>query len=103
MPILDLPHVLVVGETADMTTSMCESLAMTQYRCTAAVGSNQACAVARQMGIDVALLDVSGPRPQDGLQLARRLRDQTRDLGVVLLADRRSLADLVDALRFGVV
>lgn len=103
MQIVDLPHVLVVGENAAMTTSMCESLATTPYRYTAAIGSNQACAVARQVGIDVALLDVSGLRPQDGLQLARRLRDETRDLGVVLVADRRSLAHLVDALRVGVV
>jgi response regulator RpfG family c-di-GMP phosphodiesterase len=99
----DLPHVLVVGESADTTTFMCESLAATPYRYTAAIGSREAFAVARRTGIDVALLDVSGLRPADGLRFARQLREETRDLGVVLVADRRSLEDLVDALRFGVV
>jgi response regulator RpfG family c-di-GMP phosphodiesterase len=103
MQIVDLPHVLVVGETADTTTSMCQSLASGPYRCTAAIGSSEAVEIARRTGVDVALLDVSGLAPQEGLKIAARLRDQSRDLGVVLVAASRSLEDLVDALRFGVV
>jgi response regulator RpfG family c-di-GMP phosphodiesterase len=37
------------------------------------------------------------------LTLARRLRDEIEDLGVVMVAETRSLEDLVDALRVGVV
>lgn len=98
----DLPHVLVVGEDADGTASMCQMLASAPFRCTGATGSREACSAARR-GVDVALLDVSGLPPSDGLTLARRLRDETEDLGVVMIADSRSLEDLVEALRVGVV
>src|SRR5436190_2249124 len=99
----DLPHVLVVGEDADGTSSLCQSLASGRFRCTGAVGSIEAFAIGKKVGVDVALLDVSGLRPQDGLKLARRLREEIEDLGVVMVADTRSLEDLVDALRVGVV
>jgi putative two-component system response regulator len=99
----DIPHVLVVGEDADGTWSMCQSLASGRFRCTGAIGSTEAFAVSKRSGVDVALLDVSGLRPEDGLSLARRLREEIVDLGVVMVADTRSLEDLVDALRVGVV
>jgi len=99
----ELPHVLVVGDDADGTASLCQSLASGRFRCTGAVGSIEAFAVSKKEGVDVALLDVSGLRPADGLQLAKRLRDEIEDLGVVMVADSRSLEDLVDALRVGVV
>ena len=98
-----VPHVLVVGEDADGTSSMCQSLASGRFRCTGAIGSSEAFAVSKQSGVDVALLDVSGLTPGDGLTLARRLREEIEDLGVVMVADTRSLEDLVDALRVGVV
>jgi putative two-component system response regulator len=99
----ELPHVLVVGDDPDGTSSMCQSLASSRFRCTGAVGSIEAFAISKKEGVDVALLDVSGLRPADGLKLARRLRDEIEDLGVVMIADTRSLEDLVDALRVGVV
>ena len=99
----ELPHVLVVGDDPDGTSSMCQSLGAGRFRCTGAVGSNEAFAISQKEGVDVALLDVSGLRPEDGLTLARRLRDQIEDLGVVMVAETRSLEDLVDALRLGVV
>lgn len=99
----DLPHVLVVGEDADVTSAMCQSLASGRFRCTGAIGSHGAFEVTRRSGVDVALLDVSSLSPEDGLTLARRLREETEDLGVVMVADSRSLENLVDALRVGVV
>jgi response regulator RpfG family c-di-GMP phosphodiesterase len=103
MHIVDLPHVLVVGETADVTTSLFQSLAGEAFRCTTAVGSREALLVARKARVDVVLLDVSGLPPPEGLQIARKLRGETRDLGVVLISASRSLEDLIDALRFGIV
>ena len=99
----ELPHVLVVADDADETTTMCQALGSDRFRCTGAVGSVEAFEVSRKAGVDVALLDVSGLRPADGLKLARQLRDQIEDLGVVMVANTRSLEDLVDALRLGVV
>lgn len=94
---------LVVGEDTTLTMSICQSLQGERFRCSGAIGSREALAVARRTGIDVALLDVSGLRPADGLLLAQRLRDQSRDLGVVLIAANRSLEDLIEALRVGIV
>jgi DNA-binding response OmpR family regulator len=54
-------------------------------------------------GVDVALLDVSQACDRRTANLARRLRDEIEDLGVVMVAETRSLEDLVDALRVGVV
>lgn len=103
MHTVEQPHVLVVGETVTTITSMCQSLATRPFRCTTAIGSREAFAVARSSSVDVVLVDVSGLPPQEGLLLARKLRDGTRDLGVVLISARRSLEDLIDALRLGVV
>jgi putative two-component system response regulator len=100
---VDRPHVLIVGESTDLTTSICQSLASEPFRCSEATGSREALAVARRAGIDVALLDVSGMNPGDRLILAQRLRNENQDLGVVLIAASRSLEDLVDALRLGIV
>jgi cyclic di-GMP phosphodiesterase len=82
---------------------MCHTLAAGRFRCTAAVGSIEAFAVSKKENVDVALLDVSDLRSEDGLNLVRKLRDEIADLGVVMIADTRSLEDLVDALRVGVV
>lgn len=99
----NLPHVLVVCEDAEATSSICSSLAAGAFRCTLTVGTQEAFAVARETPIDVALLDVSDLRPQDRLRLARRWRDEGSDPGVVMIARSRSLEDLLDALRLGVV
>ena len=103
MPSAELPHVLVVGEDSDQTTSICQSLEGDRFRCSGASGSCEALAVARRTGVDVALLDVSGLLAADGLLLAQRLRNESQDLGVVLIANNRSLEDLIDALRIGIV
>jgi response regulator RpfG family c-di-GMP phosphodiesterase len=99
----DLPHVLIVGESTDLTTSICQSLASSPFRCSEATGSREALALARRTGVDVALLDVSGLEQTERLTLAQRLRNENQDLGVVLIAASRSLDDLVDALRLGIV
>lgn len=99
----ELPHVLVIGGDPEGTFSMCQTLAAGRFRCTGAVGSIEAFAVSKHENVDVALLDVSGLRSEDGLNLVRKLRDEIADLGVVMIADTRSLEDLVDALRVGVV
>ncbi len=103
MSTVGLPHVLVVGGDTSLTLSICQSLGADRFRCSEAIGSFEALAMARRTGAHVALLDVSGLRPDDGLHLAQRLRDEVSDLGVVLIAANRSLEDLVAALRMGIV
>ncbi|MEQ1870710.1 MAG: HD domain-containing phosphohydrolase [Vicinamibacterales bacterium] len=103
MPSSELPHVLVVGDDADLTLSICQTLDGERFRCSGASGSHEALAVARRSDVDVALLDVSGLAAADGLKLAAKLRYESRDLGVVLIAANRSLEDLIEALRLGIV
>lgn len=103
MSTAELPHVLVVGDDTDLTQAICQSLEGDRFRCSGAIGSREALALARRTGIDVALLDVSGLAPADGLLLAQRLRSESQDLGVVLIAQHRSLENLIDALRVGIV
>src|SRR6476469_8454844 len=49
----ELPHVLVVGDDPDGTSSLCQSLASGRFRCTGAVGSIEAFAVSKREGVDV--------------------------------------------------
>ena len=74
---------------------MCQSLSGGRFRCTGAVGSIEAFAISKKECVDVALLDVSGLSSEDGLELARCLRDEIEDLGVVMVADSRSLEDKI--------
>jgi response regulator RpfG family c-di-GMP phosphodiesterase len=103
MPSSELPHVLVVGEDTDLTLSICQTLDAERFRCSGASGSREALDVARRTDVDVALVDVTGLAPADGLRLAEKLRHESRDLGVVLIAANRSLEDLIEALRLGIV
>lgn len=99
----ELPHVLVVGEDAALTHAICQTLDGERFRCSGASGSREAIDVARRSEVDVALVDVSDLGSADGLKLAERLRFESRDLGVVLIAANRSLEDLIEALRLGIV
>ena len=97
-----LPHVLVVGDEVRASESLADALAECAA-CTPVVGAGQATAALRRREFDAALVAVRGESPEEALVLARRLLDETDDLALVLLADSRSLDDLVQALRLGVV
>jgi putative two-component system response regulator len=102
MAIATLPHVLVIGDRADVARSLCRTLANEPFQCTGAVGARDAVEAVRTPGIHVALVDVSNTSSR-GLGLARRLRTETQDLGVVVLTDGHSLEDLAEALCIGAV
>lgn len=97
------PRVLVVGENADVTGLLCRSLAFEPFQCTGVVGASQALAAVSSAEIDAALVAVPGESPEDGLRIARTLREAAEDVGVVLVCQSRGLEDLVAALRLGVV
>jgi response regulator RpfG family c-di-GMP phosphodiesterase len=72
------------------------------YRCIGVENAREALAAARENAVDVALLDLSMP-DEDGITLARRLRDEVRDLPVVLITGTQSFDAAVEAMRIGVL
>ena len=97
------PRILVVGENPDVTGLLCRSLAFEPFQCTGVVGARQALDAVASSEVDAALVAVPGESPEDGLRIARSLREAAEDVGVVLVCQSRGLEDLVAALRLGVV
>jgi len=98
-----VPHILVVDDEPAVRHYMCECLARrSSYRCSSAGDAREALDLAQRNPIDVALLDLSMPQ-EDGVSLARRLRDEYRDLAVVLITGTQSFDAAVEAMRIGVL
>jgi response regulator RpfG family c-di-GMP phosphodiesterase len=97
------PRILVVDDKPDLREYICESIAQgTSYSCVGVGDPRAAVQIARQQRVDVALVDLSMPE-EDGITLARRLRDEIRDLPVVLITATRSFDAAVEAMRIGVL
>jgi len=98
-----MPNILVVDDEPEIRAYICECLArQASYRCTGVGSPREALAAARANAVDVALLDLSMPE-EDGITLARRLRQEVRDLPVVLITGTQSFDAAVEAMRIGVL
>ncbi|MFI5177781.1 MAG: HD domain-containing phosphohydrolase [Vicinamibacterales bacterium] len=98
-----IPNILVVDDEPAVRDYICDCLTVrSSYRCTGVGDARAALAVARETSIDVALLDLAIPE-EDGVTLARRLRDEVRDLAVVLITGTQSFDAAVEAMRIGVL
>jgi response regulator RpfG family c-di-GMP phosphodiesterase len=98
-----IPNILIVDDEPDVRDYICECLArQASYRCTGVGSPREALAAARANAVDVALLDLSMPE-EDGITLARRLRQEVRDLPVVLITGTQSFDAAVEAMRIGVL
>jgi putative nucleotidyltransferase with HDIG domain len=98
-----IPNILVVDDEPAVREYICDCLTLrSSYRCTGVGDARAALAVARETSIDVALLDLTMP-DDDGVTLARRLRDEVRDLAVVLITGTQSFDVAVEAMRIGVL
>lgn len=96
-------NVLVVDAEPAMRAYICECLTrQASYRCTGVGSPQEAVDIARANTVDVALLDFSMPG-ENGFPLARLLRDEFRDLPVVLITGTRSFDAAVEAMRIGVL
>lgn len=93
------PHVLVVDDDPSMRQMLVDFLGDYDYKVTAvATGAEMAEALTRS-AIDLLILDVRLP-DEDGIQIARRLREQS-DLAIIVITGRRDEADRVMALELG--
>jgi two-component system OmpR family response regulator len=90
------PHILVVDDDASIRELLTEYLAENDLRVTAAASGAEMTRALQDEAIDLVMLDLrlSG---EDGMQLARQLRE-TSDIPVIILTGKRDEADRVMGL-----
>ncbi len=97
------PHrVLVVDDEPDITALVAYHLAKAGYRVSTAATGPEALKAAREERPDIVILDLMlpGVSGYDVLADLRR-REETRDVGVILLTSRREEADRIRGLSLG--
>lgn len=97
-PIL-APHVLVVDDDPSIRQMLADFLGDYDYTVSAAASSAAMTEVLTHRAIDLLVLDVRLP-DEDGIQIARRLREQS-DLAIIVITGRLDEADRVMALELG--
>ena len=93
------PHVLVLDDDPAIRQLVCEYLGDNELRATAVASGKEFDAVMAREIIDLAVLDVRLPG-EDGLQIARRLRESSA-LPILMLTGRADEADRVMGLELG--
>lgn len=93
------PHILVVDDDASMRQMVADFLGDYDYKVTAVATGAQMTEALTNHAIDLLVLDLRLP-DEDGIQIARRLREQS-DLAIIVITGRREEADRVMALELG--
>jgi len=95
-------RILVVDDEADITALVAYHLAKAGYRVTTATGGREALDAAREERPDAVVLDLMLPDLSGYDVLAElRRREETRQIGVLLLTARREEADRIRGLSLG--
>ena len=95
-------RILVVDDEADITALVAYHLAKAGYRVTTAANGRDALAAAREERPDLVVLDLMLPRVSGYDVLAElRRREETRDIGVILLTARKDEPDRIKGLSLG--
>lgn len=94
------PHVLVVDDDAAVRASLRRALPLHGFEVTAAADGIEAIRLVGHASPDVLVLDVMMPGV-DGLGVVRRLRQDGRDLPILLLTARDAVPDRVGGLTVG--
>src|SRR5262249_8768237 len=98
-PSVVAPHVLVVDDDPSMRQMVADFLGDYDFKVTAVAGGADMTKVLTCPAIDLLGLDLRLP-DEDGIQIARRLREQS-DLAIIMITGRREEADRVMALELG--
>jgi DNA-binding response OmpR family regulator len=93
------PHVLAVDDDPMIREAVSDYLASHQFKVTAVADGSAMRAVLTTQVVDLVVLDIN-LRIEDGIALARRLRDQSA-VPIIMLTGRREEADKVMALELG--
>src|SRR5204862_6270214 len=95
-------RILVVDDEPDITALVAYHLAKVGYRVTTAASGRDALAVAREERPDLVVLDLMLPGVSGYDVLAElRRREETQEIGVILLTARREEPDRIQALSLG--
>ncbi len=95
-------RILVVDDEADITALVAYHLARAGYRVSTASNGHEALAAAKEERPDVVVLDLMIPGLSGFEVLAElRKRDETRDVGVIMLTARGEEADRLEGLSLG--
>lgn len=95
-------RILVVDDEPDITALVAYHLAKAGYRVSTAANGQEALKAAREERPDVVILDLMLPGVSGYDVLAEmRRREETRDVGVILLTARRDEADRIRGLSLG--
>jgi len=95
----NLPHILVVDDDQAVRELISSYLTENELRVTAASSGHEMLEALSQSIIDLILLDLRLPG-EDGLQIARQLRDQS-SIPIIVVSGKRDEADRVMALELG--
>ncbi|MDH5315234.1 MAG: response regulator, partial [Gemmatimonadota bacterium] len=95
-------RILVVDDEPDITALVAYHLAKAGYRVVTAASGAEALRAAREERPDLVILDLMLPGVSGYDVLAEmRTREETRDVGVILLTARREEADRIRGLSLG--
>ncbi|MGE3190166.1 MAG: response regulator, partial [Vicinamibacterales bacterium] len=95
-------NILVVDDEAAVRNMLSEWLRGEGYQCDLAGAADEALdLVERRPPLDVALLDLAMPG-EDGVWLAKRLRERQQDVAVIMCTGWQSFDAAVEGMRIGV-
>jgi two-component system phosphate regulon response regulator OmpR len=92
-------HIVVVDDEPDLRETVAEYLSMHGYRVTPASGGPEMRQVIEASPADLVILDINMPG-EDGLSLARHLREHTR-VGIMMLTAAGAVVDRIVGLEMG--
>jgi DNA-binding response OmpR family regulator len=93
------PHILVVDDDPSIRQMLLDFFGDYDFKVTAVASGAEMTEALTRSAIDLLILDVRLP-DEDGIQIARRLREQS-DLAIIVITGRRDEADRVMALELG--
>ena len=93
------PHVLIVDDDPSMRQMVADFLGDYDFKVTAVASGAEMTEALTRSTIDLLILDLRLP-DEDGIQIARRLRERS-DLAIIVITGRREEADRVMALELG--
>src|SRR5690242_3672460 len=95
-------NILVVDDEPAIRRLLSDWLQRQGYHCVTAGEADEAIEALSRERADVALLDLALPG-QDGVALARRLRDQDEDLALIMITGMQRFDAAVEGMRLGVL
>src|SRR5690349_16439453 len=92
--------ILIVDDEPDVREVLEEYFASQGYAALAAESANAARAIAAKQAVDLALVDIHMPG-EDGLSLARHLRERYQTIAIVMLTSAAEVVDRIIGLEMG--